>query len=77
MFSQQTGKDFIKKKKGERKMIAMLVNTNFILTVVFLIFCAGFFLRAAWKDRENMANMTGNAIAAYFMLSALIMIWGS
>ena len=74
MFSQQTGKDFIKKKKGERKMIAMLVNTNFILTVVFLIFCAGFFLRAAWIDRGNMANMTGNTIAAYFILSALIMI---
>lgn len=56
-------------------MISILVNTNFILTTLFLIFATGFFIHGAWKKKEKSKNAIGNLVSAYFMASALIFIW--
>lgn len=55
-------------------MITMITEINLLLTTVFLIFGAGFFIHAAWKKKEEPKNAVGNLVSAYFMVSALVFI---
>lgn len=54
----------------------MILNVNLFLVTLFLLFGVGFFIRAAWKKKEEPRNTIGNLLSAYFMASALILIWG-
>lgn len=57
-------------------MISMIVSANIFLTALFLIFGFLFFTYAAWQKKEEPRNTLGNLVSAYFMASALILIWG-
>lgn len=54
----------------------MILNVNLFLVTLFLLFGTGFFIHAAWKKKEEPRNTIGNLLSAYFMASALILIWG-
>lgn len=55
-------------------MIKILANTNFVLTVIFLIFGVGFFINSAIKKREKASDIVGDVISAYFMANAIIFL---
>lgn len=59
-----------------KEMISMINHVNLLLTTLFLIFGVGFFVHAAWKKKEEPKNTIGNLVSAYFLASALILIWG-